>query len=96
MKLTKRELAESLAVAARSVDIEDNALTNLAAIISNAFSAIGTISPKIALDVLAQLNDSESDLKRLAQKQEDHLDDLASEIAMTMPDTIEFEEEYNN
>lgn len=96
MKLTKRELSEALAVASRSVDIEENALNNLAAIISNAFSAIGTISPKVALEVLAQLNESEPELKHFQQKQEDHLDDLTSEIAMTMPDVITFEEEYNN
>lgn len=94
--MKKREFSEVMALSRVAEKIEGTTLRNLCDIISNAFSAVGTISPEQALSVLDQLADSREELISLARTREEQIDELTASINDAMPDTLVFEESYDN
>lgn len=91
--MKKRQLAEVMAYSTIQDQVEDATVRNLAEIIGQSFSAIGTIDPAFALDVLKQLNSQKTQLDELVISREEQFENLSSDIMSNLPDSMEFEDE---
>lgn len=94
--MKKHDLAQLTTIAELQTEMLEVTVDHLTAIISNSFSALGTIDPELALDILRQLNEHETNLKQLVDSREIAIEDRTIQFEANLPDTIVFEEDYEN
>lgn len=90
--MKKTALARMQQVAQELEQVNDSSLNRLVEILESSFSAIATAEPKIALQIIAQLNEQAESIKSIAQERRENADRYVKGLAAQMPDFINLED----
>lgn len=73
--------------------IAQNSVEHMVVILENAFSAIATAEPALALEILTQLNTQRQDIQDVIAERKQNAEKYVKLLASKMPPVLEFDDE---
>lgn len=90
--MKKTDLARLQQQAQELESVNDSYLQSMITVFENAFSAIATAEPKIALSIIAQMGERKEEINSLIAERKSNADRYVEALASRMPDYLELED----
>lgn len=94
--MKRSDLAQAQQSLRELQQINASTLDNLVTILENAFSAIATADPVMALSIMDILNSQRGEIESVRDEREENAAEFVSRLVKAMPASIEFQDEDDN